>query len=354
MSGSGIVRDMVRIQPGRPEWPVAVRAMLCTLIPLLVLLATDRLAWSPYAAFGAFAALYGRNVPLPRRLRMQAEAGTAQVLSVLVGVLVGLSPERAWLLVPVAAIWVTGMAMVSHRRTWHPPGVLFQSFALGACGSMTQQPQDILPAVLVCAAVVGLCLLLTWLASYLWFVSRHRVVPLGRREHPKPPPAAMPGAGPEWPLRHYLVRYAVGILIAGSVATAIGIGHPYWAIVSVVVPMAAPTTPARTLRGAQRVVGTLAGVLVAGGVLALGMPPLALIVVIAALTACAELAIGRNYVLALLFITPLALCMVQLGHPLPVGQLVADRAIETVLGIAVALVITLLTHERRQPGDDAS
>ncbi|MFC3591949.1 FUSC family protein [Microbacterium barkeri] len=62
--------------------------------------------------------------------------------------------------------------------------------------------------------------------------------------------------------------------------------------------------------------------------------PLALILIIAVMQLGAELFIGRNYTVALLFITPLALCMVQLGHPLPVAQLMADRAIETVLGVA--------------------
>lgn len=135
-----IIRDLMRVNPGQPEWPVAVRATASTVVPLLVLWSVGHLEWTPYAAFGAFAALYGRNVPLPRRLRMQAEAGAALVASVALGVVVGISPQRAWLLVPVAAVWVTAMAIVSHRRTWHPPGVLFQAFALGACGSMATVP----------------------------------------------------------------------------------------------------------------------------------------------------------------------------------------------------------------------
>ncbi len=49
-----------------------------------------------------------------------------------------------------------------------------------------------------------------------------------------------------------------------------------------------------------------------------------------------------------MFITPLALSMTCLANPVPVGGLVADRALDTLVGVAVAVVITLLTHERRQ------
>ena len=81
------------------------------------------------------------------------------------------------------------------------------------------------------------------------------------------------------------------------------------------------------------------------------LPPLVLIGIVVVMQVGAKLFVGRNYALALLFITPLALCMVQLANPLPANQIVADRAIETVLGIAIAMIITLVTRERRQRGD---
>lgn len=63
---------------------------------------------------------------------------------------------------------------------------------------------------------------------------------------------------------------------------------------------------------------------------------------IAALQIGAELLIGRNYALALLCITPLALAMGQLVAPRPVGPLLLDRALETVLGFLVAVLVMLV------------
>jgi uncharacterized membrane protein YccC len=57
--------------------------------------------------------------------------------------------------------------------------------------------------------------------------------------------------------------------------------------------------------------------------------------------------VGRNYSAALVFVTPLALTVIQLARAAPVHVLLRDRAIETIVGIAVAVVLTVATHDRR-------
>ena len=59
---------------------------------------------------------------------------------------------------------------------------------------------------------------------------------------------------------------------------------------------------------------------------------------------------GRNYSLALLFITPLALLMTQLAHPVPAAPLLQARAVETVLGALCGMVVIYFwrnSEERR-------
>lgn len=64
----------------------------------------------------------------------------------------------------------------------------------------------------------------------------------------------------------------------------------------------------------------------------------------------------RNYSAALLFITPLALLMTQLGHPQPAAELLTSRAVETVIGVIVGMLVVLIgfRRERKNPVDDAS
>lgn len=365
------LRRLLHVGPYGGELPVALRAAASVAVPMLVLWATGHLDWSLYATFGAFTSLFGRTVGPRARLVMQGQAAVVLVASVLAGTLVAVLgqavPGTGWVVVPVAALWATGAAIVSHRLRWHPPGPLFPVFALGACSSVPAGPDRLVVALTVAVAAALLALALT--AACAPFERRGAglaapvgavgpagpdalAAPVAAVEPVEPGPDTGPGTGPTaapgpgWTLPHYLVRYAAGVAVAGGIATAVG--HPYWAMVAAVVPMSAPDTSGRLLRAAQRLAGTLAGVLLAWALLAAGPPLLVVISVAALLQAGAELYVGRNYAVAMLFITPLALSMTHLAHPVPVGGLVADRALDTLVGVAVAAAIALLTHERRQ------
>lgn len=109
---------------------------------------------------------------------------------------------------------------------------------------------------------------------------------------------------------------------------------------------------ARWLRGWLRALGTLLGLLPAALLLALHLDPVALVLTVIVLQFLTEILIGRNYGLALLFITPLALLMGQLAVERPIGQLLLDRGIETLIGAAVALVMVVI--ELRRPARHAS
>jgi uncharacterized membrane protein YccC len=141
-------------------------------------------------------------------------------------------------------------------------------------------------------------------------------------------------------------RCALAAVAAGVLATAAGLGHPYWASLTAVVPMAAADTHGRLLRAAHRLVGTAAGLVVAGALLALSPSGWALVALVALAQLGAELFVLRNYSLALVFITPLALLMNALGGRADPLTLVTDRAVETLLGIAVGVAATLLWRPR--------
>jgi len=142
-------------------------------------------------------------------------------------------------------------------------------------------------------------------------------------------------------------RYAAAVLIAGSFATVVGVGHPSWAMVAAVVPLASADTPRGSLRAIQRVVGTGLGLVLAGGLLGLGTSGWVLVGLVIVLQALAEMFVARNYGFAMVFITPLALMMSTVVAPVPAGPLLRDRAIETVVGAVVGLALTLASSEHR-------
>ncbi|MGN6574233.1 MAG: FUSC family protein [Nocardioides sp.] len=148
------------------------------------------------------------------------------------------------------------------------------------------------------------------------------------------------------------VRNGVAALVAGAIGTGVGIGHPYWATVAAVAPLSARGIGHQLVRAGHRVVGTLLGLIASATLLVLHLGPVPTVLVVVLLQIATELLVGRNYVVAMVFITPMALLMGQLAAPRPVGVLLFDRGVETAIGAAVAIALVgqsvVLAH--RQSG----
>jgi uncharacterized membrane protein YccC len=123
-------------------------------------------------------------------------------------------------------------------------------------------------------------------------------------------------------------------------------------MVSAVVPLAARDLLPQVVRGVQRVIGTGLGLLLAAFLLSLDLSGLALVLLVVALQVGAELLVGRNYAIALVVITPLALVMVHLAAPTPTSVLLFDRGVETVIGVMIGMLIGYATRDRHpvRPG----
>ena len=316
---------------------VAVRAGLAMLVPLIVLALIGRSELAAYASFGAFAAVYGGGRRSTTRWRLQAQVGGILALAVICGAIVALSPDRSWLGIPVAAAWAGLAAGLSDRNRWRPPGPMFPVFAVATASAIPSTPQTVVDAGVV---VVSAALLAVGLGI--------AEVALVRILHRPPDPPMIPG--PPLPSaarqRLNLIRCVVVVLVAGMIATGSGIGHPYWAMVASVTPFTVFTLRGQVARGVQRVVGTTIGLIAAALLLSLTLPIWLVLLLIAGLQAMVELVVVRNYGLALVFITPLALLSVQLANPEPVRELVTDRFVETLIGVTVGVLAALLTRSR--------
>ena len=330
-----LLARLLTLGPHAGAHRIALRAAVSVAVPLLVLWATGHLGWSIYAVFGAFTSLYGRERTDRDRLALQVEAGITQVVAVTLGVVVGLSDQRAWISVPVAAAVAVGASYESARRGWHPPGSLFQVFGFAAVASAPSTPADLAPAVLVAAAGAAFSVLVGMAGPAVRSV---------RSATPLSP--ARPIGGAVEGVTRYALQSGAGVLLAGAIATSAGIGRPYWAMVSAVVPLVARDLTVQLTRGLHRVVGTGLGLLVAWAFFALDVRGLALVLLVVVLQAGAELLVGRNYALALVCVTPLALLMVHLVAPVPTRELLLDRGVETVIGVLVGVALGHLSRPR--------
>jgi uncharacterized membrane protein YccC len=267
---------------------------------------------------------------------MQLSAGAALTVAVLLGVLVGCLPERSWVAVGTVGVVAAVGSFVARAQDWHPPGPLFVVFAFGAVASLPHTLDDVPVAVLV----AGLS------AAFAVVVGNTGAV-LRRRPPQEPGRLRSP-----WSWEP--VRCAIAAVVAGSISTGVGIGHPYWATVAADAPLTAPGIGHQLLRAGHRVVGTLLGLGSAAALLSLHLEPVVIVLVIAGLQIATEFVVGRNYGLAMLFITPLALLMGELALARPMGPLLVDRGVETLIGACVAVAVIgvealLRRPERRRP-----
>ncbi|MEU1226657.1 FUSC family protein [Streptomyces sp. NPDC005828] len=143
------------------------------------------------------------------------------------------------------------------------------------------------------------------------------------------------------------LRMVLGTGLAGGAALLLGLGHGYWAAISAAAVLHSVNVRTAAQRAVQRTLGTVAGLLLALGVLALGPEPMVLVLVIVLFEFLLEYVVARNYGLGVVFLTPLALLLTDLAAPAPAGALVRDRALSSALGVVVGLGCALLVvHDR--------
>lgn len=310
---------------------VALRAGVSMGVPLLLLWAVDRLDLALPATFGAFTALYGRAHAHRSRAAMQASAAVVLVAAVAIGTVVGVGGADPWIVVAALTATAAVATIASQAWAWHPPGALFPVFAVGATSGASVPADAVGLHLVVAVAAASFAVLVGALGALT--PARHRP----RQSWDAPLHTALRS-----PRTHEEVaRTVAAVGLAAVLATALGLGHAYWAAVGAAAAVSGPSTRHRMVRGLHRAVGTVAGVLVAGLLLSLGLSTLGTILVVIALQVAAELLVGRNYAVALVVVTPLALLMVHLGSPAPVSELLTDRVVDTVVGVLVGLGVVL-------------
>lgn len=334
-----VAAGMVQNQRGPSSRRLAVRAFLTVLIPLALLDATHLLPWALYVSFGAFTSIYAGPFPYRGRWRMQSAMGAVMVAATTCGALVGASPWRDWLSIPVSALWAAGAMLASDRFSLTPPGPLFPVFAVSACAAVPGGARQVTAALVTCSATAVMAVVFGLLDERL---------------------AAVQGVAPDRPTprsrplhreRVHAARMGAAVALAGTLATGLAglglIGHPYWAMVSAVVPLVVVRLRDQTVRAAQRAVGTTVGILVAYLILTVDPPAPLVVLTAACLQGLAEITVPMNYGWAMIFVTPLALVMGHLAHPTDPGRLVLDRFVETVIGVLMGLAVAYLTRATR-------
>jgi len=336
------VAEMFTMAPGNKDHHPALRCAIGIFVPLITLTLIGRLDLAAFASFGAFTGIYGRNEPHHVRFRSQLRAGGLMLVVILSATLIarvapgwGLGPAGySWLLVAATTVVAGACSVAIAYWRLRPAGSLFHIFGFAAIASIPAQP-PLGEAMLAAVLTTALCLLIGMSS---------RIARSHRTPWKRPPPirhtvaerraAWLEGGG-------YLVAAGFAGVLATVVGEWLGFGHSYWAMVAAVVPLVGHSTRHRVRRGIQRIAGTVIGLVLMAGILWLNPAPWVMVLVIALCQFGAEMFIARQYLVAQIFVTPLALISTLLAAAVDPGLLLRDRIVETVIGAAVGVAVVV-------------
>lgn len=139
-------------------------------------------------------------------------------------------------------------------------------------------------------------------------------------------------------------RVGLAAILAGAVGIALGLERAYWAMAAAVLILHQGLDFRRSLRrGIERMGGTFAGLVVAGVVLASDPQGPWLAATLMLFVFIIEMMVLRNYAVAVVFITVVALLIASGGEPVAdMGQLLWARGVDTFIGCATGLLVLVL------------
>ena len=137
------------------------------------------------------------------------------------------------------------------------------------------------------------------------------------------------------------LRVIACVAIASLISIPLDAHRSYWVVLAAVAVLQGGNNNKRTttLRAVERLLGTLLGVVVFE-IIALTEPTgLWVVLIIMVLQFATQVVIARNYTLALIFITPLALVTTTIGRITEVSVSVQGRIVDTMSGSIIALLV---------------
>ena len=338
------LKQLVRLKNKPWRWRVGIQSGLALGFPMAMFTVLGQPQWGMIAMLGAFTAMYCPMLDRWDRMRVLPYVALGLVLSSVLGILFSFSVTASVLCV----IAVTAVASTLNQGIgMPPPGTVFFVLLAAVSGNLASlhartgalvEPWWI--PVLVAAGAVGAMVVVV--ASAL-LLPRKRTAPEEER--------ALPPSFKRFKLdgetTAITVRLTVGVSLACIAGLYLGTFKSYWVVLPVVAILQMGHDRRLTLtRGIQRILGTLLGVGLFAVLLQLPhpYPPAGLLLMVMFFQFATDVVITRNYALGLFFITPLALIITTVGHPIEPQVVVRDRVIDTVVGIGIAIVVYLISQ----------
>lgn len=328
------MQSLVQLHDAPWRWKVGLEAALAVGLPVGLFTLAGHPNLGLQAALGSFTALYGAGLSRPDRARLLPLVAAGLLLAAALGVACA---ANEWL-TSACLILVSGLAcIVVLGFRLGPPGPLMFVLVAAVSGHIAA------PAGLGGAAQPGLQLLalMAFGAALAYLVI---IVPLVLPGKSRSPAVGLRVLFPRFNLdaetQAVVLRVVAAVVIASLTSRPLGAHRAYWVIIAAMAVLQSSQSRRLTsIRAVHRVAGTLLGIGVFE-VLRLARPAgIWLVGLLMLLQGITEVVVARNYALALLFITPMALMNSTAGHTSEtlVQVTVQGRILDSLLGAGIAM-----------------
>ncbi len=315
-------------------WEMPLAAALASGLPLFIGLYCGHLNWGLTASLGGLVFLYMPNTPLRHRMMILMVCSLGMTASYVVGLIFHFYPLY-W--TPAMIVITSIVTMICRYYALGPPGSLFFVMA-AAIGLFTTLDVEHVPmyAGLIAMGCISSCAI-GWIYSlYILRLKPAQPIPVLRK--------------PEFDFVIFdsmVIGTFVGISLA--LAQLLQLERPYWVLVSCLAIIQGVTFRAAWNKQIHRIIGTVLGLSLALLLLSIKMSPLIVCLLMTMLIYMIESLVVRHYGLAVIFITPMTIFLVEaasLGTGDPV-RLVQARLIDTLLGCVMGVVGAVCLHNPR-------
>lgn len=143
-------------------------------------------------------------------------------------------------------------------------------------------------------------------------------------------------------------RIGAAVLLTCVIAYGLHVSQPYWAVMTTALVMSLNADRlALTHRAAQRLAGTIVGILLFFGIHQLHPGEYLSLAIVLLCVFLVQWTAPINYAIAALFVTPMALLISTTARPSSqVAMLVQDRILDTAIGAFASIVVIWLTGRR--------
>jgi hypothetical protein len=336
-----VLRSLVSLNNVPWRWSAGVQAGIAMGVPLAIFTLAGHQSLGLIAVLGAFTALYCANLPLVDRLIALPFVGAGFVLASTFGILGSATASLTIASLILVAVLASSLAF---RVGLGPPGPMQFVLVAGISAHVATPASQggaslngaLIPMLVAVGAISAYLLVIAPLT--LPSVHRHRGKGANLRE-------VFSFAPLDQETTVITARVVAAVAAAGVVSVPLGVNRAYWVImVAGAVLQASHVRRLTVIRTAQRVLGTVVGVTAFALLTWLQLSGFWLVAVLALLQFAIEVVVGRNYGLALIFITPLALTISAVtGTDDPLG-LAGERIGDTLLGALIALVVLWISE----------